>query len=443
MSENLLSFEIYLIMFKELAKYKLKILAKLIIWRHKPVIIGITGSVGKTGTKLAIASVLKTKYSVRASVGSYNNEFGLPFTIIGSAAPGKNIFKWIMVGIKFCVSFFSKNYPKVLILEMGADRPGDIAYLVSIAKPDIAIVTRVGSVHMEYFDGPDGLQREKSTIIHFLGKEGIAILNSDDARVMAMKELHSGKILTYGLGEQADVQGVDMKIYQYTDANLHDLTESLGMKFEVIHDDWQMPVNAKGLLGRPNLYSILAAFTVGRIFNIPPKNIANVFLKYELPPGRLRPLSGIKNAIILDDSYNSSPEAAEESLRVLREIKGKRRIAVLGDMLELGPTTEMLHRKIGRSVNDLRIDLLITVGRRAAFIADEARNRGFAKTRIKEYETSDDARLPLQRGLSEGDVVLVKGSQGMRMERIVKEIMAEPERAGDLLCRQDATWAKK
>ena len=429
-------------MLKALVQFQLKILAKLILWRHRPVMIGITGSVGKTGTKLAIAAVLKTKYFVRESLGSYNNEFGLPLTILGAPAPGRNILKWIFVSFKFFVSLISSNYPKVLVLEMGADRPGDIAYLTSIARPDIALVTRVGSVHMQYFEGHEGLQKEKATIIKSLAREGIAVLNIDDSRVAAMKGLHSGKTLTYGLGEQADIQGVDIRTYQYADANLHDLTESLGLKFEVIHDDWQMPVYARGLLGRPNVYNILAAFAVGRIFNITPKKIAAVFSDYTPAPGRLRPLSGIKNSIILDDSYNSSPEASEESLRVLREIKGRRRIAVLGDMLELGSATEALHRKIGRLVNDLRIDLLIAVGRRAAFIADEAKIRGLAKSRIKEYKTANEARLPLQRALSEGDVVLVKGSQDMRMEKIVKEIMAEPERAGELLCRQDKSWQK-
>jgi len=465
-------------MFKDLVKFKLKLAAKLILWRHQPVVIGITGSVGKTLTKVAVAKVLSLRYSVRASKGNYNNEFGLPLAIIGADAFGKNIFKWIKAGIKFLVSFVRSDYPEILVLEMAARKPGDIAYLCSIANPHIAFVTRVGSAHVDFFGDIEGMQKEKSQIIRSLPRNGVALLNADDPRVMAMSALHKGRIVTYGLAEQADIQASDVRLKQYADANLYDPAEALGLKFEVLFPaiglgkvsqpksgapSWAQdsgrrngllqleidepekvstPIFAPGLLGRPSVYSILAAFAVGRIFNISPRNIAGAFTDFSHPPGRIRPLAGIKNTIILDDTYNSSPEAAEEALRVLSRVKGKRRVAVLGDMLELGVATEDMHRKIGRLVQDLRIDLLFCVGARAAFIVDEARKRGFAKSRIKEFDTSDKARLPLQRAMREGDVVLVKGSQGMRMEKIVKEVMAEPERAEELLCRQDKSWKK-
>ncbi|PIR97517.1 MAG: hypothetical protein COT91_01010, partial [Candidatus Doudnabacteria bacterium CG10_big_fil_rev_8_21_14_0_10_41_10] len=384
---------------KNILQLILKYLAKTILWRHKPVVVAVTGSVGKTGTKAAIATVLRQSFFVWENSGNYNNEIGTPLAILGSESPGKNIFLWIKVFIRFLYLLVTPRYPQVLVLEMAADRRGDIKYLTTIARPHIAVVTRISEAHTEFLGDLESVQREKAELVRALPHGGVAILNADDHRVMAMKNLFFGNTISFGLREDAVVRAVDIRTRQEADSNLKNPEQAIGLNFKIKSRGTSRSVFIPGVVGRANVYVLLSAFAVGLKFGLKPDEIVNAFVNFSPPPGRLRPLAGIKHTVIIDDTYNSSPEAAFESLRALTEVKGRRRIAVLGDMLELGEFTESSHRKLGRMVKDLRLDLLFTVGARAKFIADEARKRKFGKTKIREFNSSIEAAVPIQNRL--------------------------------------------
>ncbi|MDP2932644.1 MAG: UDP-N-acetylmuramoyl-tripeptide--D-alanyl-D-alanine ligase [bacterium] len=424
-------------MLKDLLKFALKLMAQSVLWRHRPRIVAVTGSVGKTSTKDAISHVLSRKFSVWKSTGNYNNELGVPLTILGMKTGKRSIFLWLKVVFGFFVLMLRKVYPQILVLEMGADRKGDILYLCKIAKPEIAIVTRVGAAHLEHFGDVETVQREKAQLVVGLQGRGVAILNADDPRVSAMKHLHKGKVVTFGFSSGADVLAEDVRLIQNTSQSQMDPRRDLGLSFVISSGSRKSPLIARGILGQPQVYSLLAAFAVAFELGMETREVVSALESYQSPPGRLRPLLGIKRTVILDDTYNSSPEAAIEAMKILRQIRGKRRVAVLGDMLELGPAAESSHRQLGRLAKSLGVDLLLTVGELARFIADEARTSGFAKTKISTFDTADKAGLPLQNKMQEGDVVLIKGSRGMHMEKIVLEVMAEPEKAGELLYHPD------
>ncbi|MBI4053855.1 MAG: UDP-N-acetylmuramoyl-tripeptide--D-alanyl-D-alanine ligase [Candidatus Doudnabacteria bacterium] len=420
-------------MFKDLMKFVLKFMARAVLARYHPKIIAITGSVGKTTTKEAIFHAVSEQVPSRASRGNYNNEIGLPLAILGEQSGRKNIFLFLAVVAKFVGLMLGRSYPRILVLEMAADRKGDIGYLASIARPDIAVVTRVGEAHTEFLGDAETIQREKSQLVRALDVRGVAVLNADDARVAAMQSLHRGKVVTFGLHPQAEVRAEEIKTQQLTYGSVFNPELDFSLRFVAVLQDNRIPIESPCNLGNPKVYAMLAALATAAELGLDVTRAAERLRTLPLQPGRLRPMSGIKRTVILDDSYNSSPEAAVESLRILTQIRAKRRLAVLADMLELGRATETAHRKIGRFVQTLGIDLLFCIGMRARFIAEEARAAGLAKSRIFEYASTAEAALPLQRKMQAGDAVLIKGSRGMHLEKVVLEVMAEPERAEELL----------
>ncbi|MCL5435485.1 MAG: UDP-N-acetylmuramoyl-tripeptide--D-alanyl-D-alanine ligase [Patescibacteria group bacterium] len=429
-------------MLKAFSQFVLKCLARAVLWRHRPKVVGITGSVGKTTTKEAIYTVLSSKYHTAKSEGNFNNEIGLPLSVLGVGKALSGLALWLLVPFYFFRAIFNRDYPAILVLEMGADHPGDINYLAKIARPEVGVVTRVAEAHTEFFGDIETVQREKFRLITSLSPQGLAVLNVDDPRVVAMRHLYSGEVVTFGLSEEADVRASNIKLTERLFGPDFSAEKDIGTSFTLRYGQTNQNIEVAGILGMPLVYSLLAAAAVGEHFDLSPREISSAIKQISPTPGRLRPLSGIKSTILLDDSYNSSPEAVIEAFKVLKQIRSRRRIAVLGDMLELGVQTETAHRRVGRIARDVGVGLLFTVGERAKFIADEARASGFPKTKIFEFATADEAGLVLQKKLEEGDVVLIKGSQGMRMERIVLEVMANPEDAAKLLCRQSKKWQK-
>jgi len=411
----------------------LKIFASLVLIKFKPIIIGITGSVGKTSTKEAIYTVLKYHFFVRPSPQSYNNPLGLPLTILNSSAPGKNILKWLAIFIKAFRLLISpkkwQRYPEILILEMGVDRPGDFDYLLSFIRPKIGVVTAVGEipVHVEFFAGPEQLAAEKSKLVEALPKDGTAILNYDDLTVLDMKEKTIARDVTFGFEKGADVRITDF------------LPRLDGLHFKIEYDGNIVPVRLPNSLGKPHGYAAAAATVVGLIFKMNLVEISQALLNYQSPSGRLRLLAGIKNSHIIDDTYNASPLAMKAALEVLKELPAKRRIAVLGDMLEIGTYSEAAHREMG-DIAAKFVDYLFVVGLRAKFIADEALIHGLEENQVLRFNEAKEVGLKLQEIIREGDLILIKGSQAMRMEKIVEEVMAKPEKAKDLLVRQEESW---
>jgi UDP-N-acetylmuramoyl-tripeptide--D-alanyl-D-alanine ligase len=417
----------------------------MILKKYRPEIIGITGSVGKTSAKEVVFAVLAKKFRVRKNIKNYNNEIGVPLTIIGSESGNKNIFSWIRIFFKATrlILFTDKNYPQKLVLEMGADHPGDIKYLVELAPCKIGVITAIGDmgpVHMEFFKNIEQLVNEKANIVKHLSKDDMAVLNQDDARVIQMKDKISARIITYGFDEASDVRASDVSIADHVEIGEKELIT--GVRFKLHYKDSMIPIVLPHIMGSHQIYSALCGAAVGITYEINLADIAEALRGFTPPPGRMRLIPGIKHTVIIDDTYNSSPVAAIAALKTLETIQietGKHKYAVLGDMAELGKYTEEGHEKVGEYVARVA-DVLVTIGEKAKIIAESARKNNMIEDRVFEFDDAERAGRFVQERLKEGDLVLVKGSQSVRAEKVVKELMAEPLRAEELLVRQGKKW---
>lgn len=420
----------------------LKVLAQKTLKRYNPQIIGITGTVGKTSTRNAIYAVLSTQkgMKVRTAKGSFNNELGLPLTILGNYKESGGASFWFKTLFKetskFILSRSSKDYPNILILEYGADRPGDIQKLIDIARPTTAVITAIGEipVHMEFYDSVEEVAYEKSTLARSLKEREIAVLNADDPQVSAMASQVSVKSITFGFDPSANVQITDFE------NRTHD-NKPVGISFTIKAYGDTADIVLSNVLGKPHAYAAAAAAAVGITAGMRLDEIKTALDFYKGEPGREHIVPGIVGSTIIDDSYNASPTATSSALETLKTLMASRKIAVLGEMSELGDKSKEAHERIGREVSSVA-DYIITVGVRAQFIADTARETGFPPERIMSFDLSTDAVENVKELIRAGDLILVKGSQVMRMERIVKAIMAEPSNAKRLLARQYGHWLK-
>ena len=428
---------------KKILEIILAWLARRTLWKYKPKIIAITGSVGKTSTKEAIFTVLKKKYRVRKSEGNLNTEIGLPLTILGAENPGRNIFGWLVVITRAVRDLVKeRNYPAILVLEYGIQQPRDMDVLTSIARPDIAVLTAIGEipVHVEYFSSPESLVAEKLKLARAVREGRTIILNADDVRLSSARESLPVPPLLFGFNADADMQITNLQLRFGKDAALGDVPDGMACKLE--YNGSTVPVRLHHMFGIPQASAVAAAALVGVVLGMNLVEIADALGEYVSAPGRGRLILGIKHSFILDDTYNASPESMGAALDTLKNLPGKRKIAVLGDMLEIGGYTEEAHRMIGELVAEF-VELLLVVGTRARFIADEALECGMPQERIFKFDDSRDAGHALDALIHEGDLILVKGSQGMRMEHVVLETMAHPEQAAKLLVRQESSWRKK
>ncbi len=428
---------------KKILESKLRFFAKAILARYNPEVIAVTGSVGKTSTKEAIYTILSSTHKVRQNLKNYNNEIGIPLTIIGAESGGRSVLKWLIVFLQAIGLLIKKNtnYPKILILEMGADRPGDIEYLVSFIPVKIGVVTTVAPVHLEFFGTLEKVAKEKSNIIRTLNKNGFAVLNSDNRLVNEMGKNTNAKVITFGLLPQADVSASGISVSH--DVNYQDVSTIQGISFKLKYQGKTVPVLLPKVLGEHLVYTALAAIAVGIIYGINLHTIIDSLKNFVPPKGRMNIIKGIKNTLIIDDSYNSSPLAVKKALYQLKQINLNsfhKKYAVLGDMLELGSYTEEAHCEIGQAVVEYGINYLITVGEISRDIVRGAVLAGMPKDNCFSFKDSIEAGKFLQQRIKEGDLILVKGSQGVRLERVVKEIMAEPQRAAELLVRQGKEW---
>ncbi len=423
--------------FKKIVERKLKKYAERILEKYNPDIIAITGSVGKTSTKEAIYGVLKNHFEVRKSEKNYNNEIGVPLTLIGSDSGGKSPFAWLGIFRKAKKIIRNKcEYPKIIILEMGADHPGDIEYLTSFIKPKIAIVTHVGHSHVEYFKTQKNIAREKGRLIENTRKDGYAVLNFDDPYVLSMAKRTKANVLTYGFSEGSDLRASEVRAGEES-------KNGIGISFKLAYDKSNVPVILPNILGEHFIYAVLCAIAVSKIYEINIVDTISELKNFEPLPGRMKLLKGIKNTKIIDDTYNSSPQSVIAALKAMALYPSKRKIAVLGDMLELGKISENEHYAIGEKLMDFGIDIAICVGERSRDIARGAKDSGMLPDRIFSFSEIREAGKFLQERMEQGDLVLIKGSQGMRMENIVQEVMAEPQRAREVLCRQSNEWRNR
>jgi len=414
----------------------LRLMAIAVLKRHKPKIVAITGSVGKTSAKVAIFAVLSSKYNVRENQKNYNNEIGIPLTIIGSESGGRNILKWTWVFLKWLFVLIFPKYPEILIFELGVDRPDDMKYFMSFVQPDVGVVTNISLSHIEFFKTVENIAKEKRVLIESLKPDGYAVLNVDDEQALAMSEHTKAQIITYGLAENASVNA-SSPIYNFKG------DEPEGISFKLNYAGKNVPIRLKNLLAAHYVYAALASVSVGIIFKINLVDIATALKSLRAPAGRLNLLDGINGSHIIDDTYNASPISTGSALDVLGQMKAKRKIAVLGDMLELGDQTEAGHREIGKKIFSLNADIFVAVGRHMRYTISQLIELGFPHGKILQFDNPLTAAAAVAGIVKDGDLILVKGSQGIRMEKIVERIIADPSQAENLLCRQNKEWKNK
>jgi len=435
---------------KKIIQFKLKWAARLILRKYQPDVVGVTGSVGKTSTKEAVYAVLASRFRVRRSVKNYNNEIGVPLTIIGVDSPGRSLTGWLGIALKTArlLLIRDRDYPEVIVMEMGVDRIGDMKYLMDIVECRVGVITTIGPSHLEYFGSVAKIKNEKAELIRHVPKHGRSVLNYDNEHTRAVARESRARVVTYGFSNKADIAAQEVKLTTAQGrGNENNGAAALpGLNFKLGYQGSYVPVFLPGTVGDSAVYAALAAAAVGVAFDMNMVDISKALATYHPPRGRMRIIRGVKHTLIVDDTYNSSPQSSFAALAGVARMqlaKGGRRFAVFGDMLELGSYTEKGHFEVGQYAYKSGIDKLIAVGERSVDMVRGAQEAGMKRDDIFHFATAEEAGRFVQDRIKESDLVLVKGSQGVRMEKAVKEIMAEPMRSGELLVRQGPEWGDK
>ncbi len=351
-------------------------------------VIGITGSVGKTSTKDMISCVLAKQYEVLKTQGNFNNEIGLPLTLLNL-----------------------NDSHEVAVIEMGMSGFGEISRLTNIAQPQIAVITNIGVSHIEKLGSQQGILKAKLEILEGLKPGGLVVLNGDDPLLRELKGKLNLKTVYYGLNS-----GIDYNAQDY---------ESLGeagtqFNIKLGSKTYKVAIPVPGI---HNVYNALAAIAVGIEMNIPMNVIVDGIAEYS--PGNMRQniitYNGMK---IINDAYNASPQSMQAAINVLEELCSKTRgIAVLGDMLEMGTMSEELHYSVGSFIKDKKIDYLITVGKDSKNITQAVADSGNQTIKLQHFDNNNEALKYILSVISQGDFILIKGSRGMKMEQIADGII--------------------
>ena len=344
-------------------------------------VIGVTGSAGKTSTKDVIAAILGASMPVGKTIGNLNNHLGVPLSILRLP-----------------------DEARVAVLEMGMNHAGEIRKLCEIARPRIGVVTNVGYAHMEAFDSIEGVAAAKRELIESLPPDGIAVLNAGDPLVSRFREVHPGRTITFGI-DSGDIRAGHI---QLTDSGVSFMVE--GVLFE------------SSMLGRHSVLNIVAGIAVAALYGIRPAQLTSVVRDLAAPSMRGRRLIH-DEVLILDDCYNSNPDAARAMIDVLRDTPAKRRIAVLGEMLELGRWSEPLHRDVGSYVAASGIDVLVGIRGEACHLVDAARHAGLAVNAAFFFADAPAAGELLRRIARPGDAILFKGSRGTHVELALEKFV--------------------
>ncbi len=431
---------------KKIVIFILTVESRLILRKYKPFIIAVTGSVGKTATKDAIFCALMSSGHVRKSDKSLNSEIGLPLTIIGVPTAWRSMSGWIsniQAGAKLI--FNTSQYPKVLVLEIGADHPNDIKRVAKWLRPDITVITKVGDkpVHVEFFDSPAQVFEEKSALARAVKSGGTAVLFADEPKIVALgDELKTKGIFvdTFGFAESATVKGSEYAPhYEMVDG----IQVPTGFTFALTVGTEKKVITVKKVIGQTFMYPLLAAVAVAQVRKIDLNAVIENINAYEAPKGRMNIIAGKNGATLIDDTYNSSPDAVFAALDTLSGLQcSGKKIAVLGDMMELGQYSADEHRAVGKKVVGIA-DVLVAIGPRTKTLVEETLANGMKSDAVIWYPSSADAALELSGSISAGDLVLIKGSQSPRLERVTKALMVDPTQAESLLVRQEKEWLEK
>lgn len=422
---------------KRLLQLDLAVKTWALVRRYRPRIVAVTGSVGKTATKDAIALALAGRLNVRATTGNYNNEIGVPLTLIGRESPGRSLLGWLRLLFysDWLVLKRRDDYPKVMVLEYGSDKPGDIDALCRLVPPHVSVVTAASTAHTEAFGSVQAVAKEKGQLVANLPSNGTAVLNADEPFVLAMRAKTTARVLTYGFSPAANV-----RIVSATFTGTLTPEQPVGLRATISWAGEEVTQEFPALVAAYQLGSVVAAVAVASTFRISLGDALAALADYRPPKGRMNLLRGVNQSWLLDDSYNSSPLAAQRALETLIAVPGPtRRIAVLGEMAELGELSEEAHRELGTRTA-AGVDLLVAVGEPCRDILRGAVDAGLAKDKTLFFATAQEAGQFLQGQIRAGDLVLVKGSQVARTEKVMKMLLAEPDRASELLVRQSAEW---
>lgn len=363
-------------------------IAKYYCEKHANSFVAVTGSVGKTTTKDMIACILEQKYKVLKTQGNFNNHIGLPLTVLG----------------------LSKNH-QIAVAEMGMSGLGEISKLVSIVQPKTAVITNIGQAHIEKLGSQQNILRAKMEIFESLDEHSSAVLNGDDPLLFALQGKLPFKVLYYGIyNKQCDLLAKDIR-YDGEDGSRFRI--NLGTHNEIIH----LPV-----MGEHNIYNALAAIAIGMQFNVSMAQIIQALKTFKAEKMRMNIIDTgwVK---VIDDCYNASPASMKAALHILYQLSGvKRRVAVLGDMLEMGEWAAQAHQKVGEEVVRCQVDYLVTVGKYGQQLTQGAVQAGMAPDNVFYFQNNAQVTGFLEGLLAEGDAILVKGSRGMKMENITRYI---------------------
>lgn len=456
-------------------KIILKILtwqARFIIKRYNPKIIAITGNLGKTSTKDFIYAALNKNLLnengekvVLASKKSMNSEWGVPLTILELNTGWNNPISWLKIIVKGFIKILDKYPYRYFVLEIGADAPGDIKKLTEFIKPDIAVLTAFAKVpvHIEFFENKrEDLIREKKYLFEALKSGGTFIYNLDDEDCVNIAKEFIGKdisLKSFSLkDDSADVFLENIKI-DYKNVNQY-IQKVLGTEANLrLKGEESKQITLKDVIGEGVYYNFLPAILISQILNVNIDKAIEDLEHTKRTQGRMHILNGIYESTIIDDSYNASPKAMENGIQVMKnlETKGKK-IFILGDMLELGDFTKQEHERIGELLLKVA-DILIVSGIRAKIIADSALIHGMSGEniyitqnsieagreilRILEKEVEEDYKNGRSESEVGGDLIFVKGSQGARMEKTIKMILAKNHLPEEYLVRQEKEWENR
>jgi UDP-N-acetylmuramoyl-tripeptide--D-alanyl-D-alanine ligase len=363
-------------------------------------IAGVTGSVGKTTTKEILAALLGAKLRVLKSEGNFNNEYGLPLTL-----------------------FRLEETHQAAVLEMGMSRRGELARLAAIARPDVGVVTRVAPAHLEFFSSVDEIALAKRELIEGLnGRDSTAVLNADDPRVTAFGAFAPGRVVTYGIDAPAF----------FSAAAIED-RGALGSAFDYVSPEGRVRLELP-VPGRHAIYNALAALAAASVWNIGAAEAQSVFRTLRVPAMRGELLRFSNGAALINDSYNSSPAALHAMVAVLAATPNfQRRILAAGEMRELGPASPALHREAGIfTAKTGKVDWVIGVEGDAQEIVEGAVSAGIPRAQTRFFPSSEDAARFLEELIAPGDVLLVKGSRGVKMERIVETLLTRHAAPGEI-----------
>lgn len=351
-------------------------------------VVALTGSNGKTTTKEMIAACLETSFPTLKTQGNLNNRIGLPLTLLGLT-----------------------EKERVAILEMGMNMPGEIRKLTEIAEPDVGLITNIQAAHLQGMGSLERIQEEKGELFRWMKKDGSIIVNQDDLRVVVLSEEFPGQKITFGIDHPADVMAKEIQI-----------KGGEGTVFILVLEGEETEVRLS-LLGRHFVYNALSAIATASLFGIEKVKTIEALEQFRPFPMRMEVLSLGRGITLINDSYNANPDSMEVALRTLTEAKGKgRAIAVLGDMLELGEFAVEAHRQLGKRVAELSIDFLFVMGEEAPVVVESAIREGLSYERARVVESHSEAASLVRAMAEEGDWILVKGSRGMAMERVVEDL---------------------